>query len=58
MDDFHQYCLEHKIKYSLLLDFEGRKYMAIQGYDSYLKDLYGDYMQLPSEDKRVPTHIK
>ena len=40
----------------VLLDFEGRKYMAIQGYESYLTELYGDYMQLPPEDKRIPTH--
>lgn len=42
----------------ILLPFEGRKYMAIQGYDSYLTELYGDYMQLPPEEKRIPTHIK
>lgn len=42
----------------LPVDFEGRQYMAIQGYDSYLRALYGDYMQLPPEEKRVPTHIK
>ena len=40
----------------LPLDFENRKYMAVQGYDSYLCVLYGNYMQLPPEDKRVPTH--
>ena len=42
----------------VLLDFEGRKYMAIQGYESYLTELYGDYMQLPPEDKRMPSHRK
>ncbi len=42
----------------VMLDFEGRQYMAIQGYESYLSELYGDYMQLPSEEQRVPTHIK
>lgn len=42
----------------ILLNFEGRKYMAIKGYDSYLTDLYGDYMALPPEDKRAPAHVK
>ena len=42
----------------ILLDFEGRKYMAIKGYDSYLTELHVNHMQLPPEDKRVPTHIK
>ena len=26
------------------------------GYDTYLRGLYGDYMQLPPEDKRVSLH--
>lgn len=42
----------------ILMDFEDRRYMCIKGYDGYLTDLYGDYMQLPPEDKRVPSHIK
>lgn len=41
-----------------LVDFEKRKFMIIQGYDSYLTELYGDYMVLPPEAKRVPTHVK
>lgn len=47
---------KHIIDGYVMLDFEGRKYMSIQGYDSYLKELYGDYQQLPAEDKRRPTH--
>ena len=38
------------------LDFEGRKYKAPVGYDTWLKAFYGDYMQLPPEDKRVSEH--
>ena len=37
-------------------EFEGRKFCIIKEYDSYLKALYGNYMQLPPEDKRVPHH--
>ena len=36
-----------------LVDFEGKKYPAFEHYDEYLKFQYGNYMQLPPEDKRV-----
>lgn len=42
----------------IYVDFEGRKYFAIQGYDQYLTELYGDYMKLPPKEQRVPTHMK
>lgn len=38
------------------LDFEGRKVMAPSGYHQVLTWVYGDYMKLPPEDKRVPSH--
>ena len=38
------------------LDFEGHTYMAIASWEKYLKQRYGDYMQLPPEDKRHPIH--
>lgn len=37
-------------------DFEGEKLQAISNYDEYLTKHYGDYMQLPPEDKRVTHH--
>lgn len=39
-----------------LLDFEGNKYWAPKGYDAFLTQLYGDYMQLPPVEKRVTHH--
>lgn len=38
-------------------EFEGKEYMIISAYDACLKNLYGNYMQLPPEDKRVPLHF-
>lgn len=38
----------------VLLPFEQYEFYAMSGYDHHLKQLYGDYMQLPPEDKREP----
>ncbi len=38
------------------LPFEGREYKAPVGYDAYMRRLFGDYMTLPPEDKRVTHH--
>lgn len=34
--------------------FEGKKYSSPFNFDIYLKKLYGDYMQLPKKENRVP----
>ena len=44
-DDFSEY---------VLLEFEGRKFYAIKGYNHHLTQLYGDYMQLPPVEDRKP----
>lgn len=38
------------------VEFEGKQYPAPIGYDAWLKAFYGDYMQLPPEEKRKPHH--
>ena len=43
-------------KETIELEFEGRKYLAPAGADQYMHRLFGDYMKLPSEDKRVSHH--
>ncbi len=34
--------------------FEGREVYIMTGYDRVLRTLYGDYMQLPPEEERIP----
>lgn len=40
----------------ILLDFEDRKFSAVKAYDTYLSNLFGDYMQLPPKEKQVSRH--
>ena len=39
------------------LEFEGHKFCCVEDWDSYLRGLYGEYMQLPPEEKRVSHNI-
>ena len=36
----------------MYVTFEDRKYLIIKNYHDYLTKIYGDYMQLPPENKR------
>lgn len=38
------------------LPFEGHMLMVPENYDGVLKEIYGDYMQLPPKEKRYPSH--
>ena len=40
------------------VEFEGHTFKAMSCWDSYLTGIYGDYMQLPPEDKRVCHSFK
>ena len=40
------------------LPFEGLTVYAIAGYDEWLRDIYGDYMQLPPVEKRISHSLK
>ena len=39
------------------MPFEGGSYPVINNYDSYLTNIYGDYMKLPPAEQRVTHHI-
>ncbi|MDY6069596.1 MAG: LicD family protein [Opitutales bacterium] len=41
---------------SVEVPFEGKMYKACQGYDYYLRAIFGDYMTPPPERDRVSTH--
>lgn len=40
----------------LPMQFEDRVFNGIKGYDEYLTNVYGDYMKLPPEEKRILAH--
>ena len=46
---------KEELKNRIKIPFEQYEFYAIKNYDSYLKSLYGNYMVLPPENKRI-TH--
>ena len=40
-----------------MLTFEGIQALAPKEYDKWLTQVYGDYMQLPPEEQRIPHHF-
>lgn len=39
------------------VEFEGHVFPAPQGYDEYLRNLFGDYLKLPPLEKRISHHV-
>ena len=40
----------------ITVKFEDREYFSIAKYDSFLRHFYGNYMELPPEEQRIPYH--
>ena len=38
------------------MEFEGHQFMVMRKYDTFLKNIYNNYMELPPEEKRVAHH--
>lgn len=47
--------LKSEFKKTVYVDFEGHKFPTFSCWDSYLKGIYGEYMELPPIEKRM-TH--
>ena len=43
--------------YAVLANFEGEQFFIPNGANEILSTIYGDYMKLPPESKRIPHHI-
>ena len=56
------YCYDRESTYRAYVEttvphsFEGKEFEIPQGYDAFLRNCYGDYMQLPPEEQRVGKH--
>lgn len=40
----------------ITMEFEGRLFKVIIGWEEYLRNIYGDYMQLPPAEERIGRH--
>lgn len=55
--DYHENILQREwFSKTIEFDFGNRKVPLPVGYDSYLRNRYGDYMKLPPENQRHPSH--
>ena len=55
-DGIRNYQLCEDFAETIDAEFEGRSFKIMKGYDRVLRNIYGDYMQLPPEEQRQPKH--
>ncbi|MBR3449825.1 MAG: LicD family protein [Bacteroidales bacterium] len=55
-DGIKNYQLNEDFEETIDAEFEGRSFKIMKGYDRVLRNIYGDYMQLPPENQRQPKH--
>lgn len=55
-DGVRNYQLIEDFNETVDVQFEGRSFKVMRGYDRVLRNIYGDYMQLPPENQRQPKH--
>ena len=55
-DGIRNYQLCEDFSETIDAEFEGRSFKIMKGYDRVLRNIYGDYMQLPPEEQRQPKH--
>ena len=55
-DGTRNYQLVEDFDKTIDVQFEGRTFKIMKGYDRVLRNIYGDYMQLPPVDQRKPKH--
>ena len=49
--------LKKDLEETVYHEFEGYRVKIPRNYDAMLRQLYGDYMQLPLEEKRIAHHF-
>ncbi len=55
-DGVRNYQLCEDFEETIDAPFEGHTFKIMKGYDRVLRNIYGDYMQLPPENQRQPKH--
>lgn len=57
-DNQDSYILKSELEPAVKVTFENHLFNAPAGYEAYLTRLYGNYMELPPEDQRIPHGFK